>query len=420
MPFNSTRLLARSTLLLAAVFFSAGRAAAAEPEPNQAALTHWQTASRSFQKVASLIVSREFKQAQAMLTSDAEELPAPYSGLAKQILLRFESAFNIPDANESARLDTLSDVCMRLHAYSEAARLKAAAHPQTGQEDDEEDDLRAWRLFETGHNQEAIAEYERKLADSPVSTWRAFYQKQIDLLRQRPAHLTNATFALEFIREHYLSGFENHADTLCALKELNRVQPYAKDNLERVAIAKLAIQCLSSLNDTAGRDAWEDAVLRQFKTDQNACAEICLNRGIRAYLKTDYAAALAQFRIVCQEYPDSEFYGDALYNLGSTLQDQKRYDDAVQEFSKLFSSNVDDYKLVPGSSDDYRLYRHKAAIRISECYESKKDYVRALDYAELAKNQYKPLSWCHTCQENAQKALDQRISKLQDLVKKAG
>ena len=119
---------------------------------------------------------------------------------------------------------------------------------------------------------------------------------------------------------------------------------------------------------------------------------------------------------MCREYPNSEFYGDAQYNIGSTLQAQKKYDEAIEEYAKLFTSNVDEYKLVPGTSEDYKLYRHKAALRTSECYESKQDYARALQYAELAINQYKPLSWCSTCLKTAREALEKRINKLQELL----
>ena len=144
------------------------------------------------------------------------------------------------------------------------------------------------------------------------------------------------------MQEHYLKGFEGKADLLCALRELNRVLPYAKDPKDGLAVYRTIIQRLSSLNDDGGRDAWEDKVLRDFKSDADACAEVYLNRGIRAYLQNDFPQALVFFRKVCREYPNSEFYGDAQYDVGSTLQDQKKYDEAIEEYSKLFTSNVDE------------------------------------------------------------------------------
>jgi TolA-binding protein len=391
----------------------------AGPDDGAPALTNWQTAANHLQKTGALLAAREYRQAQAELTSSATNLPAPYARVAHLDLLQLEAAFNRAKDDESARLDALSAVCMNLHAYQAAAQLKAAALAGSNA-DDSDDDTRAWRLFETGKFKEATAEYQRKLAENQVSTFQDYYKKQIQLIEERPKSLTNVESSLELVREHYLKGFEGPADLFCSLRELNRVLAYAQTPKDRLAIYKMTIQCLTGLNDESGRDAWEEKLLRDMNSDADACAEVFVSRGIRAYLRKDYAQAKDFFRRVCQEYPNSDSFGDAQYNLGSTLQEEKKFDEAVAEFSKLFTSNVDDYKLVPGTSEDYKLYRHKAALRISECYEAKKEYARALDFAELARTQYKPLSWCHTCLQTEKDQLEKRITKLQDLVKKPG
>src|SRR5439155_15166714 len=132
-------------------------------------------------------------------------------------------------------------------------------------------------------------------------------------------------------------------------------------------------------------------------------------------LKKDFPEAIAYFRKLCSEYPDSNFYGEAQYDIGSTLKEQKKYDEAVEEYTRLFLSNVNEYALAPGADKDYKNYRHKAALRISECYEAKKDFARALGYAEMAQNQYRPLSWCKTCLQTGKDALEKRIKQLQEL-----
>ena len=105
--------------------------------------------------------------------------------------------------------------------------------------------------------------------------------------------------------------------------------------------------------------------------------------------------------------------------MGLVLQDQLKYDAAVTEFAKLFPSNVRDDELNGLGGEDYKNYRHKAALRISECYEEKKDYAQALDYALRARDLYKFLSWCSTCRKSANDFLSKRISKLEELAKKA-
>ena len=57
-------------------------------------------------------------------------------------------------------------------------------------------------------------------------------------------------------------------------------------------------------------------------------------------------------------------------------------------------------------------------MRISECYEAKGDYGQAQQYAEMAMNQYKPLSWCSTCLDAAKTAVERRVQKLQEKASK--
>jgi len=401
--------------LVATVLSGAARATESGAD-TPSALTNWQAAYSCFRTAGAFIANKEYRRAKTQLSTCATNLATPYNQLGQQFLIRLEATLNRPSDDEDGRLQGLSDLCMKLHAYPAAAQLTAAARTGSTPGEERRDELRAWCLFENGKMAEAIAEYERKMAETSISTWQSYYKKQIELVRGRAANLTNVSFALEFVREHYLKGFEGKADLFCALNELHRVLAYAKDAKEGLLVYRSIIQCLSGLNDDAGRDAWEDKLLRDFKTDQDACAEVYVNRGIRAFGQNDFPEALVFFRKVCLEYPNSEFYGDAQYDLGSTLQEQKKYDEAIEEYAKLFTSNVDDYKIVPGTSEDYKLYRHKAALRTSECYESKKDYARALQYAELSNNQYKPLSWCSTCLKTAREALEKRIKKLQELL----
>ena len=380
------------------------------------ALTNWEAAYSCFRTAGTFIANKEYQRAKTQLSTCATNLATPYNQLAQQFLIRLEATLNRPSDDENGRLEGLTDLCMNLHAYPAAAQLTAAARTGSTPGEEHGDELRAWRLFENGKMAEAIAEYERKMAETSISTWQSYYKKQIELVQGRGANLTNVAFTLEFVREHYLKGFEGKADLFCALNELNRVLAYAKEAKDGLLVYRSIIQYLSSLNDDAGRDAWEAKLLRDFKDDQDGCAEVYLNRGIRAFLLNDFPQALVFFRKVCREYPNSEFYGDAQYDLGSTLQVQKKYDEAIEEYAKLFTSNVDEYKTAPGTSEDYKLYRHKAALRTSECYESKKDYARALQYAELANNQYKPLFWCGTCLKTAREALEKRIKTLQELL----
>jgi tetratricopeptide (TPR) repeat protein len=107
----------------------------------------------------------------------------------------------------------------------------------------------------------------------------------------------------------------------------------------------------------------------------------------------------------------------AQYNVGIVLKEREEYDEAIAEFFKLLSSNVDDRDPGADIMEAYRNYRHKAALRISECYEGKHDFRRAIEYALLARDKHQYHTWCGTCAKSAEDALTKRIERLELLAK---
>lgn len=391
----------------------------AEPVPAgpSGALTNWQTALSSFKKTGAFIGQDQYASAKVELSAGATNLPTPYSNMATQFLARLESALKqAPDPGDLGRRQTLAQLCAELRAYAAALRLSAPAGGDSAAAEERDEPEFAWRLFEAGDVTAALREYKRKLAEEQVDMWQSHYREQIRLLEQRPANLTNVPFALQLVREHYLKGFEEKADLFGALQELTRVLPLARNSKEGLMVHQLIIKCLVGLDDTAGRDAWEEQLLKNFKGDMEACAQVHLERGLRAMERNDLSEAMPLFRKVCSEYPDTEAYGDAQFSVGVVLQLQEKYEEAVAEFSKLFPSKVNDYALNPDSSDDCKNYRFRAALRISGCYEAKKDFGLALQYAELARDRYKFVSYCKTCMQDTSESLDKRIAQLKEAV----
>ena len=387
--------------------------ASANPPP---ALTNWQVALDSFQKAGALLGREKIEAATRELTLAATNLPAPYAGMAA----RFRDQFDRLPKPASARhrspkeLLALAEFCATLHAYDAAIHLQSKAGRDAGLADDS---TYAWRLWESGDLKSALAEYQRRLAGEPVDMWKDHYRKQIKLIEQRAASRTNAPLALEVVQQHYLNGYEEKADPFGALRELTHVLPSA-NRPDAIAVHKLIIKLLTDLDDAAGRDAWEEQLLALCPNDAEVRGEVFLERGLRAYRRKELPEALTLYRKVCVEYPTSSAYGDAQYSIGYLLQEQQKYDEAVAEYSKLFSSSVNDYAANPEDSDDFRNYRYRAAIRISECYEAKHDLPQALKYAELARDQYKFLSYCKNCLRETQEKLTHRIEQLQAAAKK--
>ena len=377
---------------------------------SSSALTNWQAALRSFQKTGASIGEDKLDRARTELAAASTNLAPPYSTMATQFATRLASAIaTSPDAKNPGRLKAMVKLCADLRAYDVALRLQSAA---SSAEELTDDLTYAWRLFEAGNTKAALTEYKHKLAEETVDTFADYYREQIRLAEQRAENLTNVQFSLDLVRLHYLKGLEEKADSLSAIQELHRVLPHARNATQAVAVVEAIISRLTDLGDENGRDAWEGKLLSDFKTQSEACASVRLERGLRAFASKDYPKALTLLRQVCAEYPDALSYGDAQYTVALALQQQGKFDEAVEEYRKIFPSKVRDYDLDPEKSDDCKNYRHRAALRISECYAAEKDFTMALSYAEQARDRYTYVSYCKNCLAENKQYLETRISEL--------
>ena len=420
MKFAHAR-LARTTVGAACLvaFFTTRVTAAEQPAESAPALTNWLAASSSFKKVGAFIGQEQYSQAKSQLSSASTNLPAPYNKLATEVLSEFDAALKLSTNHaDPQRLQTLVTLCAEISAYEAAISLPARCGAKPSAEELADDPLYAWRLFGSGDTQAALAEYKRRLDKEPVEFWQDYYREQIRLLQQRPAARTNAQMAIETVKEHYLKSLEAHPDLFGALSELTRVVPHLNSAKEAIPIYQLILKCLSRLGDESGRKAWQDKFLADYNSEPEVCAMVYLDRAQRAYHQKDMNAAEALFRRVCNDYAATSLYADALYGVGLVLQDEQKYDAALTEYTKIFSSNANENLLDPESSEDYPNYRFKAALRISECYEATKDLKKALEYALMARDRYKFVSYCKDCLRNTRQNVENRVKQLEQAVNK--
>jgi tetratricopeptide (TPR) repeat protein len=281
-----------------------------------------------------------------------------------------------------------------------------------------DDVLHAWRLFDAGDTNAALAEYKSRLRKEQIDVWQSYFQEQIRLLQEWPATLTNSQLAFEAAKEHYLKRMEAPADLFGALAVLTPALPHIKSAQEAIPVYQLIFNCLSGLGDDSGREAWQDKFLSEYKSDPEVAAMVYLERGQKAFDRKDLITSEALFRKVSGDYPTTSVYADALYGLGVVLQTEQKYDAAVAEYARIFTCKLNENLLDLESSEDYPNYKHKAAIRISECYEATKDPARALEYALMARDRYKFVSYCKDCMFKTRQNIDKRVRQLQEAVKK--
>lgn len=375
------------------------------------ALTNWLTARVTFQRAGAKIAEADLDPARAQLAAASTTLPAPYNALAGKFVTQLETAAKLTNStNNPARSKALVDLCAALGAYDQALKLQAGYY---NPEELQDDPAYPWRLFESGQTPAAAAEYRRRIKEEMVETFAAHYKTQLRLLNQRATNLNSAAFSLVLVKEHYLRGFEEKADIFGALQELHRVLALTKDSNDAVTVIAEIIARLNTLGDAAGRDAWEDAILTRYPQETAACANVYLDRGLRAFGIPDYATALPLFRKVCTDYSTTPAYGDAQYSLALIHQREGRFDEAIAEYQKIFPSQVRDHDLDVNKSDDCKNYRHRTALRLADCYEAKKDFAQALAYAEAARDKYLFVSYCKNCIRDNQANVARRIAELQ-------
>lgn len=393
--------------------------AAPAPQEPARALTNWSAAVSSFRKAGAFIGQQKVSEAKVVLSSGTTNLAAPYKKLAAEFLSQLDSALKLStNQSDPRRLQALINLCTGLTAYEAALRLQTGTNANAAAADLGDDALYAWRLFGSGDTKAALAEYKRRLEKEPVEFWQDYYREQIRLLEQRPAALTNAELAIETTREHYLKNLESQADLFGALSELTRVVPYVKTAKEAIPLYQFIFKCLARLEDESGREAWQDKFLVDFKSDPEVCAMVYVDRGQKAYFRKDMTTSEAAFRKVCAEYANTSLYADALFGLGVLLQDEQKYDAAIAEYTRIFSSNANEDLLDRESSEDYPNYKYKAAVHISECFEATKDFQKALEYALMARDRYIFISYCKDCQLKTRQIIAKRVKDLEEAVKK--
>jgi TolA-binding protein len=390
--------------------------AAQSSTPNSSDLIEWQSADSLFQKAGNCIGQGEIEQAKKELTSRAGTLAAPYKKMASDFTGKLDAGVKLStNAQDPKRVAALVDLCSQLRAHKAALQLQLKTATAADLADDA---LYAWRLVESGDVKAGRAEYARKLSAEIIETWQEYYQKQIRLLDERATNMTQVRFVLDWVNQRYLKGMEAEADLFGSLRELTRVVPNVKTSKEAALVFPLIMQCLGALGDESGREAWQKKFLTDFGSDPEVAAGVYIDQARKAYRDKNVKGAQELFQKVCSEYPDSSAYGDAQYGLGLMLQEQQQCDRAIVEFSKIFPSKVNDYALDPDNNQDCTNYRFKAALRISECFESSKDFVHALEYAKLANDRYKFMSYCKDCLTQTRRNVEDRVRRLEEAAKK--
>jgi tetratricopeptide (TPR) repeat protein len=148
------------------------------------------------------------------------------------------------------------------------------------------------------------------------------------------------------------------------------------------------------------------------RVDEATSARALLAAANALYESGDFLRAEQSWLRVGNSSHNTSAWPKAVFNLGLLEERRNDFSRAVSYFDAVLKSHPNDKE--PGSNimETNRNYSNRCAWQISMCYEGMGNYREALRYAWLAKTRYRYVSWCGTCQQAANLAIDKRIAHL--------
>jgi tetratricopeptide (TPR) repeat protein len=153
-------------------------------------------------------------------------------------------------------------------------------------------------------------------------------------------------------------------------------------------------------------------VLSQDTAEETQSADKLLDDANAFYEAGDLRQAEEKWLRVRSTARTSPAWPKAVFNLGILEMREANYDKAVTYFNEVLQCRPNDKEPGGNIMEAYRNYSHRSALQISMCYERMGQSRQALYYARLAKTRYPYFSWCGTCLQSANFALNKRIAYL--------
>jgi len=118
--------------------------------------------------------------------------------------------------------------------------------------------------------------------------------------------------------------------------------------------------------------------------------------GLNFYEEKNYDLASERFQYIVNHYAGSDYYEDAVYNLGIIFMLDEEYSNAINTFLFILKSDVEDTKYIGGDimSNPFANYKHKSASCLYSVYYKLEKYDSALIYLSYSDSLYPLQSSC--------------------------
>jgi tetratricopeptide (TPR) repeat protein len=378
-----------------------------ERSPQWHPLVTWQIVIPMLRQAADLLADDKPREADALLQT-LETLPEPYGKLAGDTRKRITWTLEEPEGYP--RDASLAKLCTQLKAPKAAARFYARAmggHP-------------AEVYFAALCQALVEAEADEEEFRAAAQLWKP--DKAKDLAERSLRQVNEGRLArakMEGVANGRLRPVQDlgrYPMSFDAVLRLVELLPRLRDPGHRLFAYRYVWNYLES--DRPGRRAWEDKVVADLPKSslsdriRTQWAGPALEAAYARFKRGDVEGALADYQRISRDYPDCGAFGMAQFNVGSILQQQTKYDEAIAEYKKIFPSAVNDRDVGAHMMETNRNYRNKAAWQISRCSAAKGDHKAALDWALAARDKYPFSSWCGTCSAQEEERTANEIVRL--------
>lgn len=245
-------------------------------------------------------------------------------------------------------------------------------------------------LIETGQYSRARAILLGLIKEHTASDWKDIINSKVKVIEKLEDGEKPST---EFYRKIFLESSLRWYDG--RLGPILSVWERGSDNQH--------LQILAALFAKAGDDYGEKLTLELIATrpsetgDQKDTSDALLQLANKAHKAKNYDQAFRLWRQIETDYKGTSAWGKAVYNFGIVLKEQKRFDEAIQQFKKLLAGDVNDTERGSHIMEAYRNYRPKAQWEIGDCLFAKGNYKGALQSYQAVEEKHPFRSWCGTC-----------------------
>ena len=122
--------------------------------------------------------------------------------------------------------------------------------------------------------------------------------------------------------------------------------------------------------------------------------ELRFDEIFEVYYEQEYDSALVLFNQFIIEFPNSNLYPRAKYNIGYIYRELGNYDLAIGIFKDIINSNYNDQERFGGLMEQYTLYKHRSSKHLAEIYLDRNEYQAAIKYIRMFDKRYRYKHFC--------------------------